>query len=159
MNEAFILLGSNIGNRAKMLADSREAIHRQAGTVTRQSSVYETKAWGNEAQQDFLNQVIIIETPLLPHMLLHTLLQIEQSMGRHRTTKYAPRSIDLDILFYNETMVNDHELHIPHPLMQERRFVLLPLAEIALGKIHPLTQLSVAEMLENCGDPLEVKKI
>ncbi|MEO7444489.1 MAG: 2-amino-4-hydroxy-6-hydroxymethyldihydropteridine diphosphokinase [Ferruginibacter sp.] len=159
MNEAFLLLGSNMGNRQAMLQAAREAIYEKAGTQVLESALYETSAWGNEDQQDFINQVIVIQTPLLPHMLLHCLLAIEEKLGRHRVIKNEPRTIDIDILFYNDTLVNDKDLHIPHPLLHLRRFVLVPLIEIAPLKVHPLLRHTVASLLTDCPDKGEVKKM
>lgn len=144
----YISTGSNMGNRPRMLQLAEAMIHTWAGKVTAASSIVETKAWGNTDQPDFLNQALEIETTLTPEQLLKSLLDIEHSMGRDRKEKWGPRTIDLDILFYDDLILEQPGLTIPHPWMQERRFVLEPLAEICPDKVHPLLNKSVRMLLE-----------
>jgi len=122
------------------------------------SSLYETAAWGLEDQPDFLNQVLLVETAQKPRELLETLLDIEQELGRIRQQKNGPRTIDLDILLYNDDVIHEPGLQIPHPRMASRRFVLAPLAEIAGELIHPITSKTIRQMLDECTDPLPVNK-
>lgn len=158
MNEAYLLTGGNIGNRLDYLSKAKEAIRKRCGSILKQSSIYETAAWGMENQEAFLNQVLKIETDLAPEVLLKTILQIEEELGRKRQLKYGPRTVDIDILFFNDEIINQEGLKIPHPQMQNRRFVLVPLNEIACGKIHPVFQKPVSELLDECPDLLEVNK-
>ncbi len=123
------------------------------------SSLYQTGAWGNKEQNDFLNQVWVTETSLAPVELLLELKMIEEQFGRKAREKWQPRPLDLDILFYDDLIFNEHELKIPHPYLAERKFVLVPLAEILPDKIHPETKKTVAQMLEECTDNSTVTRI
>jgi 2-amino-4-hydroxy-6-hydroxymethyldihydropteridine diphosphokinase len=158
MNEVYLLTGGNMGNRTDFLQKARMAIGEKCGRITRASSIYETAAWGKEDQQSFLNQAIELQTSLSPEQLLDTILSIEEGLGRKREEKYGPRLIDIDILFYNELVVNEPGLTIPHPQMQFRRFVLVPLSELNPRKLHPLLGKSVEELLVSCTDTLAVNK-
>lgn len=157
MNKVYLLLGSNLADPLKQLKIARTDISRVAPIIM-QSSVYRTAAWGNPNQPDFLNQVIVIQTELPPAEILKIILDIEHAMGRLRTEKNAPRLIDIDILFYNSIFLKDENLTIPHPHIADRRFVLTPLNEIAPTFIHPLLQVSIERLLDQCLDPLDVKR-
>lgn len=159
LHKAFILLGSNQGQRKQFLQKACKQIAEQCGIITSESSLYETAAWGNTKQAAFLNQVVVISTYLLPDELMKTLLQIEAALGRVRTEKYGPRTIDLDILFYDELVYHSSTVTLPHPAIQDRRFVLIPLQEISPGKVHPVYRKTVTTLLKECADKLEVKKI
>ncbi|HEX4956751.1 MAG TPA: 2-amino-4-hydroxy-6-hydroxymethyldihydropteridine diphosphokinase [Lacibacter sp.] len=159
MHRAYILLGSNMGKRKTFLTRAKKMMEAEAGTVVQQSSIYETAAWGNTNQKPFLNQVVLLQTKLSPEELMQTLLLIEQHLGRIRTQKFGPRTIDLDILFYSNLIVKTKLVTIPHPAMQERRFVLVPLAELAPRKIHPVYKQSITTLLKNCIDDLPVRKM
>ena len=158
MNEAFLLTGGNMGERADFLARAGKAVAAQCGKVMLASSVYETAAWGMEDQGAFLNQVLQIRTELEPRALLEAILQIETTLGRKREQRYGPRTIDIDILFFNDAVVDLPGLHIPHPRIPERRFVLEPLAEIAPHMVHPVLHRTMTELLALCTDPLAVHK-
>jgi 2-amino-4-hydroxy-6-hydroxymethyldihydropteridine diphosphokinase len=160
MNTAYLLLGSNEGDRIQHLSQALNLIHQKAGTFIKQSAIYVTVAWGYADQPDFLNQVVSISTTLSPQQLLNELLAIEQEIGRTRTgTKWMQRIIDIDILFYNDVVMTTEALTIPHPFIQDRRFVLVPLQEIAAGYIHPVFQKNIAALTEACNDKLEVQKL
>lgn len=160
MNKAYILLGSNEGDRLFHLSKALELIEQEAGAVSKRSEVYITVAWGYQEQPDFLNQVICIETVLSPQQLLKQLLEIEQMLGRTRTdTKWRQRIIDLDILFYNELVLKEESLCIPHPFIQDRKFVLIPLLEIAATLVHPVFGKDITSLTLECKDTLEVKKL
>lgn len=159
MNQVYLLIGGNLGNREQNMAEARKEMEIQCGRILQSSSLYETAAWGQTDQPDFLNQVLLIETTLDAYILLDRLLAIEQAMGRYRMKKYGPRIIDLDILFYNDEIIESKHLQVPHPRMASRRFVLVPLAELAAEKIHPVTGKTITEILEACPDKLTVKKI
>jgi 2-amino-4-hydroxy-6-hydroxymethyldihydropteridine diphosphokinase len=158
MNKTYLLLGSNIGNPKKQLLKAITLIEKQIGKITRRSSLYSTAAWGNTDQPDFLNQVIIIETRLTATQTMKTILQIEKKMGRLRTVKNAPRIIDIDILFFNKEMINGTGLRVPHPQIQNRRFVLVPLNELSPNFKHPVLKRSVHQLFIHCPDKLNVKK-
>ena len=158
MNEVYLLTGGNIGDRMGYLSKAKEAIKHSCGKILQESSVYETAAWGLENQEAFLNQVLKIETSLGAEQLLASILQIEENLGRKRELKYGPRTIDIDILFFNDEVIDRQGLKIPHPQMQNRRFVLVPLNEIASTKIHPLFHKTVSQLLTECPDPLTVNK-
>lgn len=158
MNIAYILTGGNLGDRQNNLAQAKELIGQQCGTISRASALYETAAWGNTEQPAFLNQALQIETKLNARQLIRRLLKIEKQMGRERKEKYGPRIIDIDILLFNEEIHNYPLLKLPHPEMQNRRFALLPLAEIAAGTIHPVLRKTISELLHECADQLDVKK-
>ena len=159
MNKAYLLTGGNMGNREEQLATARELISQQCGTISNASSLYQTAAWGKTDQPVFLNQALEVETELNARQLMRHILKIEKQMGRLRKEKYGPRIIDIDILLFNTEKYNYHFLKLPHPEMQNRRFALLPLVEIAPDAIHPVFNKSVSQLLEECPDKLEVKKI
>lgn len=158
MNKTYLLLGSNIGNSKASLAKACIQIKRQIGAITRQSGLYSTAAWGNSKQPDFLNQVIIVETKLPALQTMQAILSIEKKMGRIRTIKNAPRNIDIDILFFNKEMIREKDLIVPHPEIQNRRFVLVPLNELSPGLKHPILKKTIHQLLESCSDTLDVKK-
>lgn len=159
LHSVFLLLGSNLGDRETMLQRAESAIAQHDITVIRRSGLYETAAWGITDQPAFLNQVLEVETKQDPETLMQTMLEIEQSLGRARKERYGPRSIDIDILLFDALVYHSSIVTIPHPAMQERRFVLTPLAELAPDLIHPVFQRSVQELLSQCKDELPVKKI
>jgi 2-amino-4-hydroxy-6-hydroxymethyldihydropteridine diphosphokinase len=159
MNQTYLLIGGNVGDRFKNLEKAAQLIDEQAGKVVHRSGIYETAAWGKEDQPAFLNQVLQVETDKNPQALLQSILQIELLMGRARKEKYGPRIIDIDILLYNDLQLNTNELVIPHPQLQLRRFALTPLAEISPGLIHPGLKKSVDELLLECPDKLAVNKL
>lgn len=157
--QVFLLLGSNLGDRPQVLAAAREAIQEQAGDITRQSAVYETAPWGITDQPAFLNQVLEISTPLLPEELLRTILNIEHELGRVRYERWGARVIDIDMLYFGSTIMDSARLTLPHPRIQDRRFVLVPLAEIAPLFIHPILQKTSSRLLDDCTDTSDVSKI
>lgn len=159
MNKAYLLIGGNLGNRLKNLELALHAIKKQAGKIVKQSSIYETAAWGNTDQPAFYNQALCVETKLAADDLLACLLDIEEGLGRKRGEKFGPRIIDIDILFLNDEIHQTPILSIPHPQLQNRRFVLVPLQEIAPRLIHPTLNKSVKELLKICTDTLAVKKL
>ncbi|MDB5193217.1 MAG: 2-amino-4-hydroxy-6-hydroxymethyldihydropteridine pyrophosphokinae [Segetibacter sp.] len=157
MNNAFLLIGGNIGDRIGYLNKACELIDKNTGTIVVKSSVFETAAWGVTEQASFLNQVLHVKTDLLPPQLLKQILANEAELGRRRIEKMGPRIIDIDILFYNNAIVNTAELTIPHPEIPNRRFVLIPLNELVPDLVHPILNKTVRELLNECRDKLEVK--
>ena len=158
MNKAFLLTGGNMGEREVNLLAAIEHINQHCGLITNSSSLYETAAWGNTEQPAFLNQALEIETELTARQLMRRILKVEKLMGRVRKEKYGPRLIDIDILLYADEIHNYKLLKLPHPEMQNRKFALLPLAEIAPHIIQPVLQKTITELLAVCKDELEVKK-
>lgn len=157
MKKVFLGLGSNLGDKAEYLKAAKIRIEDSIGSVVAASAVYETEPWGFESEHEFLNQVLCIETNLSPSGLLGRILMIESQLGRIRCeNQFSSRSIDIDILLYNNEIVNETALRIPHPKMNERRFVLVPLAEIAPDLIHPGLNKSVEYLLKSCTDTAKV---
>jgi len=152
-------LGSNMGDRLAALGRALELIREEAGEVTAFSSVWETQPWGFEADEQFLNMVIVIETTMVPWQLIQLFRSIEGRMGRSRSGRgsYESRIIDIDILLWEERIISMPGLEVPHPRLADRRFVLEPLYEVAPAAVHPVTGLTVAEMLEMCDDSSDVR--
>jgi 2-amino-4-hydroxy-6-hydroxymethyldihydropteridine diphosphokinase len=159
MNKTYLLTGGNEGDRILHMQQARTNIELICGRILQISSLYETAPWGKEDQADFLNQVLLIDTNMSPRELLVAILSIEENLGRKRTIKNAPRTIDIDILFYNRQVIEQAGLCIPHPRIAERRFVLEPMNEISPDFVHPVLGKSIGQLLLECTDELEVKKI
>lgn len=153
---AIIHLGSNIGDRKANLDQAIQHISRFAGQCIATSKHYETEAWGETAQDDFINQAIMIHTEIAPKELLATLLNIEEKMGRVRVKKWGPRSIDIDLIFYDDLVIEEKGLQIPHPRLHLRNFVLIPLLDIAANFEHPIFKKSIEELYIDCRDESEV---
>jgi 2-amino-4-hydroxy-6-hydroxymethyldihydropteridine diphosphokinase len=154
-----LLLGSNLGDRLKNLQKAIDYITIDAGTISTKSSIYKTSAWGKQDQPDFYNQVLIMESLLEPFSLLEKLLAIEQKMGRSRKEKWGERVIDIDILYVDDQILDTPTVQLPHPRIQERKFTLIPLAEIAPDKIHPILLKNSVELLADCSDDLSVERL
>lgn len=151
MERVYLGVGSNLGNRQHYLDAARKLTEEIPRTrFLKSSSVIETDPVGGPPQGKYLNAVWEIETTLAPRELKNHLLKIEAQLGRKRNAKNTPREIDLDILFYGDRVIEEKDLKIPHPRLQERFFVLIPLNEIASDKVHPGLKKSVKEIYENC---------
>jgi 2-amino-4-hydroxy-6-hydroxymethyldihydropteridine diphosphokinase len=159
MNGIFLGIGGNMGNRKKLLHTTRGLIEVEIGAISKSSSVFKTKAWGLENQADFYNQVLYVRTKLSAVDCLKKCLSIEKKMGRERTTKWSSRTIDIDILFFNNEIIKKKDLKIPHPHLHERNFVLVPMNEIAPHYIHPFFKQKIFTLLKNSSDKLSVKKV
>jgi 2-amino-4-hydroxy-6-hydroxymethyldihydropteridine diphosphokinase len=153
----FIALGSNLGDREGYLALGCTAL-TEVMKIERVSSIYETPPWGVLDQPHYLNQVIEGRTSQPPLALLTFLKEKEQAIGREEGIRFGPRVLDMDILFYDQEIVEMAELQIPHPRLQERAFVLVPLQEIAPDWVHPVSGLSMTALLEACPDREEIKR-
>ncbi len=157
--KAYLLLGSNLGDREAYLKNALKMIADEVGEVKATSAIYETAAWGKTDQPGFLNLAVEVETMLPPMALLTRVLEIEHALGRIREEKWGARLIDIDIILYGSEIVSiDHQLQIPHPEMQNRKFVMEPLVEIAANLIHPVFNKSLKEILINLTDTLSVSK-
>ena len=157
MNEAYLILGGNLGDRRANLENAISQLEQKGVVLLCKSSIYKTAAWGNEDQPDYYNQVIKVATHLDAIYLLRLCLEVEAILGRIRKEKWGERTMDIDILYFNDKVMNSDELKLPHPRIEERRFVLVPLVEIAPDFIHPKKKSSNSELLELCNDNLSVE--
>lgn len=158
MNDVYLLLGSNLGNRFLNIRDATKLISSGIGQIDVASVIYETEPWGNSNQDKFLNQVVKLSSNEESLVLLEKILSIEQRLGRKRIGgQNSARTIDIDILFYGDLTVSSDILEIPHPRLHLRNFTLVPLNEIAPDLIHPLIGKSINQLLNCCPDKLEVR--
>lgn len=156
-NNVTLLIGGNQGDRAELLKQACTNIEEQIGKIVKLSSVYETEAWGFDAEQNFLNQAMVVETRLSAHKILDKALSIESQLGRIRTGNgYASRTMDIDILFVDDKCYNTPNLIVPHPRIHERNFVLVPLCEIMPDFVHPKMKKTIANLLKTSSDKGEV---
>ena len=156
MFSAYLLFGSNLGDRELMIARAVSLLGKRV-VVEDGSKIYKSAAWGIEDQPAFLNQVARIQTDLTPRGLLKLCLKVEGEMGRERKQKWGERLIDVDILYYEDWVIEETDLAIPHPGIPDRRFTLVPLCDLAPHKIHPVLHKSNQELLRDCKDPLTVE--
>jgi 2-amino-4-hydroxy-6-hydroxymethyldihydropteridine diphosphokinase len=153
MHTAYLSLGSNQGNRALHLAEACDLLSEHQIKIIRRSPIYETAPWGFVADTLFLNAVIEVTTPLDPYALHRAIMEVESALGRTRVNldpvqqPYVSRSIDLDVLFFDDLILTDHSLTIPHPRLHMRNFVLVPMVDLASGFRHPLLNLRMDELL------------
>lgn len=157
-NTVFLSLGSNLNNRFNNINLAKNIIKKECGEILKISKIYETESWGKISNNKYLNQLIKIQTNLKPNKLLTKLLLIEKKLGRKRTiNKFADRIIDIDILFYNNQIISNKNLLVPHPRLHLRKFILIPFNEIEKKFIHPKQKKTIATLLKNCKDNLNVK--
>ncbi|MEM7296901.1 MAG: 2-amino-4-hydroxy-6-hydroxymethyldihydropteridine diphosphokinase [Bacteroidota bacterium] len=157
MNGIYLLLGSNMGNKLEYLREAETQLISRGIQVIDESSIYETEPWGKKDQSWFLNIVLQIETQQAPEELLESILEIEKSLGRIRVEKWGERCIDIDILYYHDQQLHTDNLQIPHLGIPDRRFTLIPLAEMHPLEIHPSLNKSQMELLAECTDPLDCR--
>lgn len=155
----FLATGTNLGDREQYLCQANEQIEHRIGKIKAYSSIYETAAWGGVTTVDFLNQVLQVETRLQPKEVLEVCMDIEVQMGRKREERWGARNIDIDILFYEQQVINTPELIVPHPRLHQRNFVLLPLSEISPNWIHPILNKNIMALVTSCSDELPAKII
>ena len=155
----YLLLGANLGDKQHTFGLARRYVAELVGSISSISSLYETAAWGVTDQPTYLNQVLAVATYLAPADVLTQAQAIEQKLGRVRTEKWGSRMIDIDLLFYDALILETPSLTLPHPLLHERRFTLMPLIEIAPDLIHPVFKKSVHQLLASCADEGNVIKL
>lgn len=159
MSLVFLILGGNRGNRLEIFSAAIDLVTKEIGAINAVSSRYESESWGFTSEV-FMNQIIKVETNLSPTEVLNGIQHIEAQLGRVRKTGgYEARTIDIDLLYYDELIINTPELTVPHPRIAERRFVLAPLAEIEPELIDPVSGLTALSMLEKCRDNLMIERI
>ncbi len=154
-----LLLGGNLGDRQTNLEKAAHDIEETIGSITARSSLYESEAWGKTDQPGFLNRVLVVETLLSPDQVLKLALAAEKNLGRIRTEKWGARLIDIDLLYFEDKVIDSNNLTIPHPGISARRFVLEPLAEVVPNFIHPIIRKNHLQLLEDCEDTLSVNRI
>ena len=155
----YLLLGSNLGEKKKQMDQTIDLIPEMIGQVTKRSSFYETEPWGFSSEEFFLNIAMQTLTSLSPEEVMRKIDEIEKRFGRERSDSgYSSRTMDIDILFYDDLVLDQDILKIPHPMLKDRRFVLVPLNEIAHELIHPVFRKTIGELLENCTDTKDVRK-
>ena len=159
MHFAYLLTGSNLGNRELLLQNAIRELNINAGEVVQSSSIFETEAWGQKGLPSHLNQALLINTALEPLALLKVIHEIEERLGRVRKEKWGVRVIDIDIIYFDDQIIDLPDLQIPHPLVQERNFALAPLSELAPGFIHPIMGKTNLELLQASNDALEYKRL
>ena len=157
--QIYLLLGCNVGNCLETFKQAEVELKNRIGDLTRKSSQYLSDAWGNTAQASFLNQVLEFKTKLPPRDCLNLILEIERKLGRVRNIKWEPRTIDIDILLYGNVILHEDDLIIPHPYLHERKFAMIPLAEIDEEIIHPIYQKSISNLLSENEDNSLITKI
>lgn len=158
MNGKYLLLGSNLGDKHENIKSALWLLSEKAGRVVSLSSVYKTSSWGNTDQPDYLNQVIRIETSLAPEKLMKEILAIENKLGRTRSKKWESRLIDIDILYYDNLILENGDLQIPHPRIPFRKFTLVPLTELAPDETHPVLGMTQKQLLSKTTDKGKVEK-
>lgn len=159
MQQIILIIGGNIGDRFNLIMQAKQLLEENIGRIGLISSLYETEAWGTASQGNYLNQVLIIESELAAVQVLNLALQIEKVLGRQRDVKWGNRTMDIDLLYYGNQIIDSSKLSVPHPYLHLRRFVLVPLAEIVPDFVHPILKLTSSALLNQCEDESIVTKI
>lgn len=159
MQEVYLLLGSNMGDRKQFLQQASLLLAQKIGSIKKQSSLYETASWGLEEQPEYLNQILVFVTKLDARDVLKEALDIEKILGRERIEKWGSRVIDIDILFYSDEIIDEPDLKVPHPYFQVRRFAVEPMLEIEPDFIHPVLKRSIKSIALELSDQLYVQKL
>lgn len=156
MEKLVLILGGNLGDREKLIVEARNSLQQKLGPIISASKIYETAAWGGASEGNYLNQVLVLETDLEPLKILEIIQSIEQALGRERIQKWGNRTMDIDILYLGNQLIDKPQLTVPHPYISARKFVLVPLVEILPDFIHPIHQLSHLHLLQQLHDDLDV---
>lgn len=156
MEKLVLIIGGNLGDRLAFIQKATFLLNRVFGNPFAFSSIYETEAWGGVSSGNFLNQVLVYETNEKPEFILKSIWGIEDQLGRQRKVKWGDRNMDIDILYYGSNLVKKENLTIPHPLIQERRFVLVPLHDVLPEFVHPILLKSHSKLLYLCKDQSKV---
>lgn len=159
MEKVVFVIGGNLGNRVELIEQANKMLRENFSTPLLSSSVFETAAWGNLSEGDYLNQVLVFQTDLDPEAVLIIIQDIENQLGRKREEKWGNRTMDIDILYFGQQVIQNQNLIIPHPFISRRRFVLEPLVEILPNFIHPVLKVSNSKMLETCTDTSSVIRL
>jgi 2-amino-4-hydroxy-6-hydroxymethyldihydropteridine diphosphokinase len=159
MNGIYFIIGGNLGDRLALIEECKQKIKKILGPILRSSSIYESESWGETNNPNYLNQVLFIESKFSAKEVLEKALEIEKELGRTRDKKWESRLIDIDILFFNDEIIEEKNLIIPHPHLQNRKFVLVPLNEIASEFVHPVLKTTISNLLDNCSDNLKVSNL
>lgn len=159
MHTVYLLLGSNLGDSVTYIEKSRKLIEKEIGEITDKSSLYLTESWGKTGQPDFINQVVEVKSALKAEEILDKIIIIEAELGRERREKWGSRIIDIDILFYDDEIINKKDLTVPHPYLHQRRFTLAPLVELKPELFHPVLKKTMKELLETLKDNLFVQRL
>jgi len=161
MATAGLIIGSNLNDRLEYMNKAIKSLEGRVGRLVAKSSIYVSPPWGYESTNEYYNQVLLFETRLKPERLLGYCLRIEELLGRVRSEdgKYADRTIDIDILYVDDEVINEEELILPHPRMHLRKFCLLPLYEVNPDWIHPLLKKDMIDLIENCNDETEISRL
>ncbi|AWW32285.1 2-amino-4-hydroxy-6-hydroxymethyldihydropteridine diphosphokinase [Echinicola strongylocentroti] len=158
MKQVVLLIGGNLGDRSKLIQEAKDML-RQHVELIKGSSLYETAAWGGKSSGSYLNQALVVETELEAEAVLDITQGVENALGRERLAKWGDRTMDIDIIYFGDEVVDTARLKVPHPLMTERRFVLTPIVEILPDFVHPVLQKNNRELLESCTDESAVAKV
>jgi 2-amino-4-hydroxy-6-hydroxymethyldihydropteridine diphosphokinase len=156
MEKVVLIVGGNLGNRLALIEEATLLLSKTLGNPLASSSIYETEAWGGLSSGNYLNQVLVYETNEMPEFILESILSIEDQLGRQRKVKWGDRNMDIDILYYGSKLINKEDLTIPHPFIQDRRFVLVPLNDVLPEFVHPILLKSQSELLDLCKDQSKV---
>ena len=158
MNTVYLQLGSNLGEREQLIFDAVQEISEHVGKVNVRSQIYESSPWRVDGQESYLNQLIEVKTLLSAQAILISVLKIENNLGRVRIEKWGERLIDIDIIFFNNDIIESPDLCVPHKHMHERNFVLIPLNEIASAFIHPKYNKTVSELFNESKDTEKIEE-
>ncbi|MCH7415677.1 2-amino-4-hydroxy-6-hydroxymethyldihydropteridine diphosphokinase [Belliella sp. R4-6] len=159
MRQVILIIGGNVGDRMALLSEAKSKLMFKIGQLKDKSAVYETQAWGGKSKGDYLNQILIFETDFEAEYILDIALKVEKELGRERDVKWGNRTMDIDILYFGEEIINKPNLIVPHPYISERRFVLVPLEEVLPDFVHPKFHLTNKELLRKCTDSCNVIKV
>jgi len=161
MNRCVLLMGGNLGNVPVTFSKARKLLAERVGEIESESSVYVSSAWGFESDDPFYNQVLVVNTNDSAENLLNKMLEIETHFGRTRIAEqgYQSRTLDLDILFFNQEVIQTENLQIPHPRLHLRNFTLMPLAELMQDFVHPVLRVTIKQLLDQSNDTIQVHKL